>query len=369
LCLLSHIDTATAEPERWPEGRGPWSGTIDADGVLWGRGALDMKGLGAVETLAFLWLHRLHVPLRRDVLLLATADEEVGGGGITELIARWDELRCTHVLNEGGLGVRDALFAGQTLFAASVAEKGVLWLRMVATGPAGHGSSPAPGRAPGRLVAALEKLAAQEPEPVLLPAVQVLLGEAGRQGGGQQGLVLSHPALVRMFAMKRLLAGGSTRGVVSDTCQVTGFGGGKEPNVVPSEVYAQLDCRLLPGHAPDALLAHLREIVGDPAVRFEVLQAAPASESPYDDPFFSALVRRTLEGRPDAAMGPFLSPGTTDATRLRPLGVRAYGFEPFEVSAEEAATMHGHGERVHVATVRRALRVVLEAVLDVAAAP
>ena len=106
LCLMSHIDTATWEVEGWPEETGPLSGAIDEQGVVWGRGALDMKGLGAVELMTMIWLKRLEVPLDRDIVLLAVADEEVGNAGAL-YVARehWDEIGCSHMINEGGIGV------------------------------------------------------------------------------------------------------------------------------------------------------------------------------------------------------------------------------------------------------------------------
>ena len=140
LCLLSHIDVAEANAGEWPADKGPLSGRIEG-GMVWGRGALDMKGMGAIELMTLLWIKRLEVPLRRDLILLAVADEEVENRGMQELVERrWKQLGCSHLVNEGGLGLKGGLFPGQTVFAISVAEKGVLWLKMIARGQGGHGS-------------------------------------------------------------------------------------------------------------------------------------------------------------------------------------------------------------------------------------
>jgi acetylornithine deacetylase/succinyl-diaminopimelate desuccinylase-like protein len=372
LCLLSHLDVVPAEADTWPADTGPLSGTLK-DGVLWGRGALDMKGMGALELQVFRLLARGKVPLTRDVILLAVADEEVGQGGMRHLTADplWKDVDCGHLVNEGGMGVKGLLADGQTTFAISVGEKGVLWLRMTASGEAGHGSTPTGDRAPTRLAQALEKLNARVAKPRVQPAMYELLRRAGERQGGVTGFVLQRPTLVDLFAMKRLLARPPTRASITDTCQVTGYEGkGSAPNVIPSTAAAILDCRLLPGTTPAALEAELAELVKDvEGVRFERLQAFEAAVSEVDDPLFDALARHAVGGRTDAVAGPVISPGFTDSILARGRGTRAYGFVPFEVTPEELATYHGRNERVSVANVRRGLEVLFRAVVDVVAAP
>lgn len=371
LCLMSHIDVVTAEASRWPADKQPLSGAI-VDGVVWGRGALDTKGLGAVELETFLLLKRREVPLTRDVILLAVADEEVGEGGMRQLVDQlWSEVDCGQLVNEGGIGLKDALVPGQTTFAISVAEKGAVWLRVKASGEAGHGSTPTDERAPVRLVRALERITRREPKPTLHPALYELLRRAGEQAGGFTGFVLQRPALVDAFAVKKMLKKPTTRAMVTNTCQVTGFEGkGSATNVVPSEVRAILDCRILPGVTAEELLAELKELLADlPGLDFEVDHGFVAEASDWDDAFFDALARHAVEGRDDAVAGPTVSPGYTDSILARKKGTRAYGFAPFEITAEELATMHGRDERVSVANLRRGVEVLYKAVVDVAAAP
>jgi acetylornithine deacetylase/succinyl-diaminopimelate desuccinylase-like protein len=370
LCLLSHIDVVPFELAQWgaPE-KGPLTGAV-IDGMVWGRGSLDMKGMGALELQTFRLLARNKIPLHRDVILLAVADEEVGEGGmklVTEQL--WSELDCGHIINEGGMGVQGLLSEGATTFAISVGEKGVLWLRVTAEGEAGHGSTPTDTRAPMRLVSALEKLAARQAKPRIQPAMYELLRRAGEKNGGFSGFVMQHPSLVDTFAMKKLLSKPTTKASITDTCQVTGFDGkGSAPNVIPSSTSAIMDCRLLPGTTPKALQEELEALVKDvPGIKLEVVQAFEAGVSEMDDPFFDALARNAVAGHANAVAGPAISPGYTDSILARAKGARAYGFVPFDVTPEELATFHGKDERVSVKNVHRGLEVLFKSVVDVAA--
>ena len=371
LCLMSHIDVVTAEAEYWPPDKGPLSGAIDEDGLIWGRGALDMKGMGAIELMSMVWIRRLGLPLKRDVVLLAVADEELGGSG-AKLIAdeHWDEIGCSHMINEGGFGVRDALFDDQTVFAISIAEKGNVWVRMTAHGEPGHGSTPVPDRAPERLLDAVAKIEAREPVVAFHPALYELFYRIGLQRKGLEKAVMTRPLSVRLLLKGMLLDNPATAAMITDTIQLTGLDGFHAPNVVPAEMTAIYDTRLLPGTTPEQMLAELRRLVGDdPNISFEVIQQKEGNGSPWDDPFYRAIARHTAEGRDDAVAGPIVSVGFTDTIWFRTLGVHGYGMIPFEITSEELNTMHGHRERVSVENVREGLRRLFSAVVDVSCRP
>jgi acetylornithine deacetylase/succinyl-diaminopimelate desuccinylase-like protein len=370
LCLLSHIDVATAEAEHWPEGKGPLSGTIDDKGMIWGRGALDMKGMGVLELMTLVWLKRLGVPLERDVVLLAVADEEVGNRGMRFVVDRhWGKIRCSHLVNEGGLGLRNALFDGQTVFAISTAEKGVLWLRRRVKGEGGHGSVPRPEHTTAKLLDALQRIRARVPEPTYDPSLEEMFARVGEHRGGLSGFVLKRPILVRSLLRERLMGRPGTRAALIDTINITGLSTGEhQPNVVPSTATALLDCRLLPGSSPAKVVGELMRLTGfDPQISFERLTYAPALGSPRDDPLFEALARHCVAGRTDAVAGPVLSIGFTDSIFARQRGVHAYGLIPFEVTEEEANTMHAPNERVSVQNIERGLRILFSVVIEVAA--
>ena len=376
LCLVSHIDVVTAEPARWPKGHGPFDGTVDDQG-LWGRGALDMKGMGVLELEVMRWLKRTGAKLSRDVIFLAVADEEVDSRGMREAVEKhWDELQCTHSVNEGGLGVRDALFEGQTVFPISVGEKGVLWLTMKAEGPPGHGSTPVDGRAPGKLLEAMHKISLRKDKPRVHESLYDLLAIAGAEDGGINGLLLTRRALVDAVVVDRLLKKPLTRAIITDTVNLTGFAGARQPNVVPAEVTAQYDIRLLPGTTPDDVVHELQHLVGDtPGISFVPMgHSMNAAVSEWDDPFYQALAHHavavaTAHGEKRVVAGPILSPGFTDSIFLRGKGVRAYGFVPFIETVDEMGGMHGDGEHVSKQNVVNGLETLLRAVVDVSVAP
>lgn len=376
LCLLSHIDVVPAEDEVWPEGYGPLSGAIDEEGMLWGRGALDMKSLGIAQLHAMALIRRLGVPLRREVVLLAVADEEVDNEGMQHLVrTRWDALGCGHVINEGGFGVRGALFDEQVVHGISVGEKGVLWLDMVATGEPGHGSTPLGDSALDRLRAAMDAIDARKVTPNWHPMMLELLARAGADGGGLTGFVLRRRGLVKSLAKGAIRDNPLTWASITTTVHLTGLDGAVAPNVLPGQVRATYDIRLQPGVTREQVVARLTELTDHiDGISFEVRHHFPAAVSPYeDDPVYEAIVAHTLDGRADHVAGPLLSVGFTDSVFARQRGTIAYGYAPFVVEPELLTGMHGHRERIPVDQVREGSRrffgMLVQAAADLEVAP
>jgi acetylornithine deacetylase/succinyl-diaminopimelate desuccinylase-like protein len=372
LCLLSHIDVVPAHAEEWSGEHGPFSGTIDADGMLWGRGALDMKALGALELHALTLLARSAAPLRRDVILIAVSDEEVDNQGMLQITGElWPELRCGHVLNEGAYGVRDALVEGQTVHAISVGEKGVAWVEVIARGEPGHGSTPLPDTAIERLRRAIDAIDRRRASPEWHPMMMELLGRVGAHGGGATGFVLSRPALVKSAARGKLMSNPLTRASLTTTFNLTGLRGAEGFNVVPHKAVAAYDIRLLPGVTADDVVAEIRDLVRDiPEIEVQVARHFPAAVSEWrGDPVYDAIASQAVDGRPDAVAGPFLSIGFTDSIFARQLGARAYGYTPIVIDRALLQTMHGHDERVPVAEIREGARRMYGILVQVAVDP
>ncbi len=372
ICLVNHIDVVTSEIERWPPERGPLSGAVvDVDGetMVYGRGALDMKGMGMMELHALFALIDSGVERTRDLVYVAVADEEVKSIGIEAIVSdeHWPKVNCTHAINEGGLGLSDGIVEGQTVFAISVGERGVLWSRVIAEGPPGHGSTPVPGRAPEKLLLAMNRFDAWRDEARIHPALYELLAEVGNEAGGVNGYVMQRPFLVDRLVIGRLQQQPTTKAITNDTVHLTGFWGANSPNVVPSTVWAQYDVRLLPDTAPEAMKLELEALIKDiPGVHLEVIETKEGSFSDWNDPLFRALQRNAVAGIPRAVAGPIISPGFTDSIVLRRRGVRAYGVIPVVVSALESSSMHGDGERVSRANIIRGTKVLTMTLADVA---
>lgn len=353
ICLLSHIDVVTAEPEKWE--KDPLSGEI-SDGYIWGRGALDMKSMGIMELLTIVWLKRLNVPLKRDVILLAVADEEVSGGGARFIRDNyWDFIQCSHMVNEGGLGLKDMMFEGQNVYPISVGEKGQVWLKMIATGEPGHGSTPRPNESPKYLLAAIDALEARDIKAEFSMEMSELMIAAGEHKGGATGVILRQKTLRNMLVKPKLMSNPLTRAALINTVHVTSFGGESKPNVVPSEVYAILDCRIQPGVEPQEFIQYLEGIVSE-HIRFEVIMTSHGQVSPTDDPFYQALAYHATKGEENAVAGPVISVGFTDSNYFRPLGVKAYGFHPVLMTEKDMEGFHGHNERLSTQNMEAGLR-------------
>ena len=363
LCLLSHIDTVTYEAEQWQHP--PLSGHVDDEGYIWGRGALDMKSMGVMELMSMVLLHRNKIPLKRDIVLIAVADEENGGEGMQFLVEHhWDKLECGQLINEGGLGLKDAIFKGQNIFPISVGEKGSLWLKMLAKGPSGHGSTPRPGEATEKLLLAIDRLRQHKIKTTIDPVLGTFLANVGAQKQGVTAFVTAQPFLRDILVKPKLEANPLTKAAMMNTIHMTGFGGHHRPNVVASEVFVQLDCRLLPGVTPQEFLLEIQDIVGG-EVELEVLHQQEGNQSPIDDPLFYALSRYATLGESSAVSGPVISVGFTDSIYVRPKGTHAYGFVPVLLDAQEMQGFHGVDERISQHNLLMGTKKLFSAILEV----
>ncbi|HSG90408.1 MAG TPA: M20/M25/M40 family metallo-hydrolase [Pseudomonadales bacterium] len=367
LLLLNHSDVVPADASAWDEP--PLSGAV-RDGFMYGRGALDTKGLAMLQLEAFIALHRSGQRPDRDVLFAATADEEAGGYfGAGWLVRHRPELieGVGLVLNEGGSG---RLLAGVPVYGIEVTQKIPLWVRLTARGTPGHGSSPRVETAPNSLIRALERISEQR----FTPRLQGVIADAMRatadlQSADMQPLYLDPAALITdPEAMLRLqLDSPATHAQLRDTCTVTRLAASLKINVVPATAWAEIDCRLLPDTDPDAFLASLRALIDDDGIQITRLMGFTAASSPTDTELYEVMRRTLLEADEAARVVPVMATGFTDSHFFRDLGITAYGFSPLLLPASEFGGVHGHNERVDVAAFRLAVqryhRVVTDLVL------
>lgn len=368
--LLAHMDVVGVERERWK--MNPFGGEI-LDGYLYGRGAIDDKGMLAVNLQTMLLLNE-HVTrsggtLDRDVIFLATSDEEAGGEfGIEWVIANHPEIvEAEFALNEGGrLREQD----GRLAYAAvQCGEKLAFVLRLTASGTPGHASIPIPDNAVVRLARAVAAAAAHR-EPVVIT-------ETSRQFFSGLSAFLADPQVRAAMADvasgdPQRVAAGAMRisehppfdAVIRNGIAPTMLSAGVRPNVIPAEATATLNVRLVPGQSIDDLIARLRAAIADENVNVTVESGSPEAPPSPDDSAMYAAIRDALGMlAPGVPAVPFLSTGATDSAPLRRAGVKAYGLLPFPLTEEDEGRMHGHDERVSVSSLAFAVRLSWE-ILD-----
>lgn len=351
VCLLNHTDVVPVEREYWSVD--PFGGEL-SDGMVWGRGALDMKGMGIFELMTFILLKRQGVELRESVTFLAAADEEAGSAFGVSWIERhrpaWMDTDL--VINEGAYGLVSS--RGPQVFQVAPTEKVPLWVKLTVRGRPGHGSVPHGDNCAEHLVQALERVTRWQRElrivPIMRSHVQAM------HAAGFSNVATDEAALAEAQRSPSL------RARLSNTVTVTTIGTGIKVNVIPAEATATLDCRLLPDADPDAFLHELRDVLDDERMQVEVLNRFVGAESPMDTRFVqvvSDVVAELVEG---AQIAPEMTSGFTDSRIYRLRGIPAYGFVPCLLQPEELAGVHGHNERMSVENIRLGLQVLYEVV-------
>ena len=363
--LLHHSDVVQADPAFWDVP--PLSGEI-VEGHVYGRGALDTKTLGILHLQAFLALHRSGRPLNRDVIFMATADEEAGGFyGVGWLVENRPEAfeGVGFVLNEGGRTL--VTEAGAKQVGIEVTQKVPVWLRLVASGVPGHGSRPRAESAVTKLLEGLDRIRAHEWEPRILPVVDryfrgisVIRGEEWAEPLLDVASSVREPGfLARLQAHDPTLAA-----LTRNTCSITRLDGSGKINVVPPTATAELDCRVLPDQDVGAFIAEIQRLAGD-EIEVQTIMAFTPAISPTDTHLYATLEAIMQERFTGAVVVPAVSSGFTDSHFLRDLGIAAYGYTPLLVPVQDQAGVHGNNERVSIENVRRGteiMRQVLERV-------
>jgi acetylornithine deacetylase/succinyl-diaminopimelate desuccinylase-like protein len=363
--LLSHLDVVPAEPAGWAVD--PFNGLV-AGGYVVGRGALDAKGLAVTELLALGELARRDQELSRDVIFLATPDEETGGRDGAGFIVREhrDLLRgAEFLLTEGG-GILVGEDGVPNVWGVGIAEKAPCWTRLTAKGTGGHASTGGAHGPVPRLISALERVRRMQTEVRVVPEVQRMFRELApfadpedRAGLSNLGASLEGDTEFR----RRFLADESRAALVRTTVAITVLHAGTAPNVVPEEASAELDVRLLPGDRCDEFLAGLRDVVADPSIRIEPTLSFESQSSPADTRLFEAIETVASRLDPGARVIPRVIAGFTDAHYFRDLGMVAYGFIPRWLPPSETRGIHGPNERVSVDNLERGTRA-LVAILE-----
>jgi acetylornithine deacetylase/succinyl-diaminopimelate desuccinylase-like protein len=368
IVLHHHIDVVYADRRYWTVD--PFGGVIQ-DGYLYGRGALDMKSTGIVQLAAVLALKRARIPLKRDLILLATADEEAGSAHGARFIARQRPswlAGAEYALSELA-GIEHSPGYRHPLGVIVISEKTGLPLRLTARGEPGHGSMPWPDTAPHRLVRALDRLLAAERPARVLPEVQEYFRRVAEvlppgEGDGYDDLErsLRDPAFRARFLADRYRAA-----TVRTTFAVTMLRGSEKLNVIPPEAVADIDCRMLAGDDPEEILAWVRRVVADDGIEVTTVREPKLPNmSPPDTELYKALGDAMQRRAPGVVVAPAIMVGFTDNWVFRGLGLHGYGWSPFVLDEDGFMRIHGNDERISLENLRAGARAYTELLLNFA---
>ncbi|MFL5675588.1 MAG: M20/M25/M40 family metallo-hydrolase [Chloroflexota bacterium] len=380
--LLSHLDVVPAPPERWTHD--PFAADI-ADGHVYGRGAVDMKAMVAMELgvirllaaeahAAGLDPARDPIPgLTRDVLFTCTADEEAGGMAGARWVAenRPEWVRAAGAVNECG-GV-SATIAGRRLYPIQVAEKGFAAYRIAVRGTWGHGSMPRDDNAAVLAAAVIERLAVPGPTRVtpvmarfLRQAAAVLPSEAGTILAALAGDDAGRADAALTAACDPMYAR-ALRALLRDTLSPDVVHAGIKYNVIPGDALVEVDCRVLPGTTEPDMRRQIIERLGPDLAAVcdvELIVFGGPVEAPADGELFELLAATIREHDPDGIPLPVMAPFATDAKHTASVGTPTYGFSPLRLDPDERflERFHGVDERVSIDGLRWGLPVLYDVV-------
>ncbi|UCF38339.1 MAG: M20/M25/M40 family metallo-hydrolase, partial [Acidobacteriota bacterium] len=354
LVLLQHLDVIPANPDEWS--KEPFGGEV-RDGYAWGRGALDMKGLGIAHLMTFLALYRSQEPLRRDIILLATADEEKGSElGLAWFLDNYGQLveNAGFALTEGGTNI--TVDGKVAFFGIETTQKVPLWLRLTVKGPSGHGAVPPRETASKRLIRALSRVLHLPMKPRIGPRVTHFFENL--QEFYPQGLkaTIEKIRLGEIEERELVALSPAIRALLTDTVTLTVVQAGENTNVVAPVAFAELDCRLLPGTSPEEFLTRVVAAIDDPAVQIEPILSGEPNASEENPELLTAIRQAAKITGFDAKVGSSVLAGFTDSRLLRAHGIASYGFSPFQMDQMEVGGVHAQNERIALDDFERGLR-------------
>ena len=370
LLLVAHLDVVPVEKARWTVD--PFSGVV-RDGYIYGRGAIDDKGMLAANLAVFINLKRTNAHLNRDVIFLATADEEGSGdASIRMLIAKyWDKFAAGFAINEGG---NVFMKNGKVQYiGVQASEKVSANIAVIARGTSGHASQPTKDNPVVHLAAAIAKIGTYS-APVHFTAIvrRYFEGIAPLEDDEIGKWIRSMDTPDRGEHAQRVVSDASPlwNSMMRDTVAPTILSAGVANNVIPAEARANLNVRLLPGDSINTLLSDLNKLVSDPAVKLEMQPNAglAAPPSSLESDFYNLICRVASREFGGAPALPFQSTWLTDSAQLRLHNVQAYGLVPFPLSQEDLRRMHGDDERIPMASFDKGVDVLTKIVTEFAVA-
>lgn len=341
LMIHGHLDVVPAEAEDWSVD--PFSAEI-IDDMIWGRGAVDMKGMNAMMLALFEYLYENNLKPRREIVLCFFSDEEAGGTyGAHWLVENRPELfdGVTEAISEvGGFSTE---IAGQRAYLLQTAEKGIAWLDLHLTATPGHGSSVHPDNAVTYMAQAIAKVGEYQWPLKYTKTTRDLMEQVAEMMGVEFDENDPTPQLEAMGSASKFV--GST---LRNSTNPTGLTAGYKHNVIPGRAAATVDARVLPGD-DELVIDTVQELVGD-RVNVEFNHRIPAVEVPFSGDFVEHMIRCIQTTDPEAKVLPFMMSGGTDNNALSALGIAGYGFMPLQLPTDLdfTALFHGIDERIPI---------------------
>lgn len=373
LLLNGHLDVVPADPDFWTH---PPFEAVEADGCLWGRGAIDMKNMVTMGFMSLVIAKRAGLPLERDLIFAGVADEEAGSheGALFLVEEHPEKVRAEYVLNEVG---GHTFHMGDTRFyPIQVSEKGICWFEMTVEGEPGHGSMPRSDNSVVRLSRAIERLGSTRLPQRLTPVVEGFLRELADAAPFPRNKLmplLLEPRLagflLDQMEKQNLEQAIGINAMLRNTASPTMLEAGKKVNVIPSAAKARVDGRILPGVTLEQYLAEVQRVVG-PEVKLNVFDHHEGTVFTDQTPLYDTICDVVGERDPGAVPVPYMVPGFTDSFAYGRLGATCYGFSPVRLGPELNFTRmyHGHDERIPVDGFKWGLRTLYEVVARFAGA-
>lgn len=365
IALVHHMDVVPVSKEYWSVDA--FAGTIK-DGFLYGRGTIDMKSQGIVQVMALIALKRAGVPLHRDIVLIANADEEDAGLGSRTFIARHPDLLkdVEYSLTEGD---ENRFENGQLKWwAIEVGEKRTYWQRLTVNGPSSHGSQPVAGMAVPKLARAVVRLSEWQTPLHLTPGVAGYFKAQSRLYQGEQRRWLADPAAALKDPRGRawLLSDPARNALLRNTATPTVLSGSTKVNTIGPVATAEVDVRLLPGQDTAAMRRAMIRVIDDTSVHLTTIGDVPPNyDAPVGTDLYQALSRTMNQLRPGAPIASVVDAGASDKPYYAQAGIISYGVMPFlfEHSDYESG-VHGNDERISVENVGFGVRFYLNTLIE-----
>jgi len=361
--MLSHADVVPVDPvdrEHWTHP--PYSGLVE-DGIVWGRGTLDNKGSAVMYLEAVrLLLERGDQPSRKLVILV-TADEEVGGTEGSGRIVRdhLEELGNPEILLDEGSNITPEFLPGHLVGAVAVAEKTFVTVKLRVEGSGGHASMPSPDNPSAVLARALERVVSWQTKSVIHPIMREAMWRIGGAQGFPASWLFRNPSIFSRILLPNLQKDPGSNALTRDSVAITMLSGGIKENIIPREVEAVVNARLMPGRSLEEFVDLLRKRIGDERVTIAA-ERWPGRDraTPWDTPTFKAIeaVAGAVFADIDAklVMTPAIAAATTDSRYYAEAGLECYRFHPLVLTRDEVSGIHGVDERISIANLERATR-------------